>query len=149
MYEHHLPGITVILTGAFGEAALKLFCELLRQAAVLTGKVSDKAELDISHYSSRPIADDSMAQQDIYDALISAVRRSAEITLQADPQRMQGVIAIFESYPQKIFVRIALHVLAKKPDVASELAEKYLRNLDLIDGHWCAEEYAELAVSPG
>ena len=36
MYEHHLPGITVILTGAFGEAALKLFCDLLRQAAVLT-----------------------------------------------------------------------------------------------------------------
>ena len=60
---------------------------------------------------------------------------------------MPGVIAIFESYPERIFVRIALHVLAKKPDVAPELAEKYLRNPDLIDGQWCAEEYAELAIA--
>ena len=67
--------------------------------------------------------------------------------LQADPRRMPRVIAVFESYPQKIFVRIALHVLAKKPDAAPELAEKYLQDPELIDSHWCAEEYAELALA--
>ena len=87
--------------------------------------MSDKAELDISHYSSRPIADDSMAQQDILRC--AHFRRpplGRNDVLQADPRRMPGVIAVFESYPQKIFVRIALHVLAKKPDAAPELAEE-------------------------
>ena len=147
MYEHHLPRITEILTGACNVAALKLFCDLLQDAAVLSGKAGGEAGSDVSHYSSRPIADDSMAQQDIYDALIAAVRRSADMILRSDPQRMAEIIALFESYPQKIFVRIALHVLAKGPGAAPELAEGYLRNPDLVANHRCREEYAELALA--
>ena len=88
-----------------------------------------------------------MAQQDIYDALIAAVRRSADMILRSDPQRMAEIIALFESYPQKIFVRIALHVLAKGPGREPELAEGYLRNPDLVANHRCREEYAELALA--
>src|SRR5208282_2804898 len=50
LYEHHLPRITEILTRACGENAIKLFCDLLQQAAIVSGKAGDQTGLDNSHF---------------------------------------------------------------------------------------------------
>jgi hypothetical protein len=86
-----------------------------------------------------------MANYDPYHALISAARRSAEMLVANDPARMRSVIEILTDHPAKIFVRLALHVLAQNPAAAPELAEAYLLNAELIEATWCQDEYAALA----
>jgi len=139
MYEHHLPSIMQALTKACGEGALRLATELLRQAAVVSGKI------EYDHHSLRPVADDERANYDVYNALTSAVRRSAEMLIADDPARMRDVIGILTGDPAKIFVRLALHVLARDPSAAPDLAEAYLLDPELIEQTWAQEEYAALA----
>jgi hypothetical protein len=139
MYEHHLPSIMMVLTKACGEDGLRVFMELLFQAANISGAVQ------YDHFSSRAIADDEMANTDVYRALISAVRRSATKLIADDPTRMRSVIALLTSNPAKIFVRLSLHVLAQNPAAATDLAQAYLVDPDLIEQRWAQHEYAELA----
>jgi hypothetical protein len=139
MYEHHLPSFMSTLTTACGENALRLFMDLLLEAAEISGRIR------YDHHSSRSIADDEMANYDPYNALISAVRRSADMLVAANPASMSKVIAILTGHPAKIFVRLALHVLAQNPSAAPELAETYLLNTELIEATWCQDEYAALA----
>lgn len=141
MYEHHLPSIITALTKTCGEDAMRLFVELLQQAAVISGK--DR----YGYHSSHPIADDGLATHDIHDALLSAVRRSAEMIVTNNAAQMHNVIKILSNEPSKIFVRIALHVLAQNPAAAPELAEAYLLNTELIEASWCQTEYASLALA--
>jgi hypothetical protein len=149
MYEHHLPSVMQALTEACDEDALRLFMELLLQAADISGKIQ------YDHHSSRPITDDDMAKHDIYNALISAVRRSAGILIAEDPTRMRRVIGILTENPAKIFVRLALHVVAQNPTAAPDLSDAYVLNPELIEQTWARHEYAELArawypsLSPG
>ncbi len=141
MYEHHLPSVVVPLTRACGENALRLFVELLQQAAIITGR--DK----YGYHSSHPIADDEQARHDIHDALLTAVRRSAETIVEASPDQMRRVIGILSGETSKIFIRVALHVLARNPSTAPELADAYLLNPELIEASWCQAEYASLALA--
>jgi hypothetical protein len=139
MYEHHLPSIMSALTKACAEDALRLLMDLLQQAAEISGRIRH------DHYSSRSVADDQMANYDVYNALISAVRRSAEMLVKDDPARMRNVIGILTRQPAKIFIRLALHVLAQDPAAAPDLADTYLLNVELIEATWCQDEYAALA----
>ena len=86
-----------------------------------------------------------MANHDIYNALIAAVRRSAGMLIAENPARMRGVIGILTENPAKIFVRLALHVLAQNPKGAPDLADAYILNPELIEKTWARHEYAELA----
>jgi hypothetical protein len=139
MYEHHLPSAMKALTEACGEDALRLFMELVVQAADISGKIQ------YDHYSSRPVTDDDMANHDTYNALIAAVRRSAGMLIAENPARMRSVIDILTENPAKIFVRLALHVLAQNPIAAPDLADAYILNPELIAQTWARHEYAELA----
>jgi hypothetical protein len=140
MYEHQLPPIVAPLTKACGEDALRLFVELLQEAGRISGRES------YSVYSSRPVADDS-ALHDIYDSLLNAVRRSAEAIVEDSPAQMRFVIRILSDQPSKVFTRIALHVLAKNPAAAPELADNYLLDPELIEASWSQDEYASLAIA--
>jgi hypothetical protein len=140
MYEHHLPSAMQALTGACGEDALRLFMALLIQAADISG-----GKIQYDHFSSRPVTDDDMANHDTYNALISAVRRSAGMLIAEDPTRMRRVIGILTENPAKIFVRLAVHVLAQNPTAAPDLSDAYLLNSELIEQTWARHEYAELA----
>ena len=140
MYEHHLPSIATALTESCGEGALRLLLELLQQA----DKISDGSSY--SHYSSRPIADDERAKTDIYEALLSAVRHSAEILIKADSTHMRSVIGLLTSHTPKIFVRVALHVLSLDPAAAPDLADAYLLDQELIEATWCRAEYTAMAL---
>jgi hypothetical protein len=139
MYEHHLPSAMNALTKACGEDGLRLFMDLLQQAAEISGKIR------YDHYSLQPVASDNMADSDVYRALISAVRRSAELLIKNDAERMGHVVEILKSNPAKIFIRLALHVLAQNPTAAPDLAENYLLDPELIEETWCHDEYADLA----
>ena len=141
LYEHHLPSAAQALTKACGEDALRLLMELLQQAGEITGR------LRYDYHSSRPVGDDSAATHEVYNALLSAVRRSAEMLLGEDPSRIRSVIGILTSNPAKIFVRVALHVLAQNPAGAPELVEGYLLDPELIEATWAKNEYAALAVA--
>lgn len=139
MYEHRLASAIKALTEACGEDALRLFMELLVQAADISGKIQ------YDHYSSRPITDDDMAHHDTYNALIAAVRRSARMLIAENPAQMRRVIGILTDNPAKIFVRLALHVLAQNPAAAPDLSDAYVLNPELIEQTWARHEYAELA----
>jgi hypothetical protein len=130
-----------MLTKACGEDALKLFLELMQQAAAIGG------EIRFRHYSSRPIADDQMARYGIYDALMSAVLHSAEMLIKEAPARMRSILSLLEGYSSKIFARLVLHLLATDPAAASDLADAYLINPELVEASWCRHEYAELALA--
>lgn len=140
MYEHHLPSLVGPLAACCGEDALRLFADLLQEAARITKRI------DSSHYSMRPI-DDGMARHDVYETLISAVRRSAEVVIQADAPRMRGVVEFLAGYKPKIFVRLYLHVLASNPAAAPDLATAYLTDPSLIEASWCRDEYSSLALA--
>ena len=141
MYEHHLPSIVGPLTNACGADAMRLFVELLDQAGIISGK--DR----YGYHTSNPISDDERATHDVHDALLSAVRRSAE-TLVADyPAQMRDVIGVLTEQSSNLFVRIVLHVLSRNPAAAPELAETYLLDPALIEASWCQPEYASLALA--
>jgi hypothetical protein len=149
MYERHLPSAMKALTEACGEDALRLFMKLLVQAADISGKIQ------YDHYSSRPVTDDDMANHDTYTALLTAVRQSAEMLIAENSARMRSVIGILTENSAKIFVRLALHVLAQDPAAAPELSDAYALNSELIEQTWAHHEYGELArawfpsLSPG
>lgn len=141
MYEHHLPSMVVPLAKACGEDALVLFVELLQQAIIITDRDA------WGHYSSHPVASDEQARDDIYDALVSAVRRAAETIVADHPGKMRGVNAVLTARSSTVFTRIALHVLAQDPAVAPELAETCLLDPTLIEASWAQDEYASLALA--
>jgi hypothetical protein len=141
MYEYHLPSLVSPLAACCGEDALRLFADLLHEAARITGRI------DSGHYSMRPMGDDGMAQHDVYESLISAVRRAAEALIQEDATRMRRVVELLAGYEPKIFVRLCLHVLASNPAAAPDLATAYLTDPSLIEASWCLDEYSKLALS--
>jgi hypothetical protein len=141
MYEYHLPFLVGPLATCCGEDALRLFADLLLDAARITGKI------DSGHHSMRSMDDDSVAQHDVYESLISAVRRSAEALIQGDATRMRGVVEFLAHYEAKIFVRLSLHVLASNPAAAPDLATAYLTDPSLIEASWCRDDYSKLALA--
>jgi hypothetical protein len=141
MYEYHLPSMAEVLTKTCGSNGLQLLVDLLNDAGVITGKFT------YSHLSDRPIADGQSATYDVYDALVQATRHSAKALVEADARQMPEVIGLLASREPKIFLRLALHVLATNPAAAPPFAETYLTNPELIEGRWCEHEYAELALA--
>jgi hypothetical protein len=141
MYEHHLPSLVGPLAACCAEDALRLFADLLQEAARITRRIES------GHYSMRPMADDGMARHDVYESLISAVKRSAEAVIQADATRMRGVVEFLAGYKPKIFVRLYLQVLASSPAAAPDLATGYLTDPSLIEASWCRDEYSNLALA--
>lgn len=141
MYEHYLPTAVRLLTRACGDAALNLLADLLQQAGDISG------QLRSDFYSSRSIADDEMANDDVFSALISAVRTSAQMLVVDDLTQMRSVVNILVAHPAGLFTRIALHVLALKPSAAPELADAYLLDPKFIGRSWAEDEYAALALA--
>src|SRR5262249_12836635 len=85
MYEYHLPRLTTALTSGAGLAALGLFCDLLHDAAVISGRIKSDPSSDHSGLTQQEIANDEMAKYDVYFALAVAVRNSAAQLIGANP----------------------------------------------------------------
>jgi hypothetical protein len=141
LYQHQLPALAQLLIDSCGADGLQLLTELLTQAA------GDGEMSEYGLYSQRPITDDENAVYEIFPALLSAVRKGAEHLVDGTAGQLFGIVRHFETYSQPMFSRLALHVLARRPDEAPILASAYLENPELIDASWCQYEYAELALA--
>ena len=141
LYQHQLPALAQLLIDSCGADGLQLLTELLTQAA------GDGEMSEYGLYSQRPITDDENAVYEIFPALLSAVRKGAERLVDKTVGQLFGIVRHFETYSQPMFSRLALHLLARRPDEAPILASSYLENPELIDASWCQYEYAELALA--
>ena len=139
LYESQLPEIAKMLVETCGLDGLRLLVALLGKA----GREDDR--LKHAHWSSSPVTDDELATYDIFSALLTAVRRCAEVLVDAKPECTSAVVALFKEQNAEIFQRFALHILARHPAAASDLATAYLLDAQLIEATWCHEEYATLA----
>jgi len=84
---------------------------------------------------------------DVCDVLITAVRQAAEELVKSGAVPMNEVVGMLACKEQRIFVRLALHILALAPASAPDLATSYLLNEALITQEWCNPEYAALATA--
>jgi hypothetical protein len=141
MYEHFLPELVTLLTAACGKDALQMFVDLLHQAAAASNTASH------GYLPSGSVADNSISSYGIFEALLVAVRRSAETLIHGILVSVRDIITIFAREPDKIFVRLALYVLAQDPSSAPDLATSYLLNGEYIEPSWCRHEYALLALA--
>ncbi len=147
MYEHSLPKIEETITGALGLEALRLLSRLLYEAAVIDQKIRLDPLQDYTSVTSGPLPDDESAKYDIFGALTAAVRKSAVRLVERDGADVRAVMDILLEHRFKIFERIALHVLAKKPEGAPERADQLLFDADLLESYSVRHEFAELAIA--
>jgi hypothetical protein len=149
MYEHHLPEAVKALAAKDGKATVRLFSELLVDAANITRKTldTDEEDRDYTYSTPHPLSGNEMAQYGVYEALVIAVRDAALIACQNSPGSTPEVITYLNSCRLKIFQRIALHVLSKNADAAKDVAATLLCDAHLIGQNWCEDEYAELALA--
>jgi hypothetical protein len=144
MYEHFLPDTVKALAPACGVEAVGLLCGLLDQALRISGKFSDDPPSDYTYYLSQEMSAHGV-KHDVIEGLIGGVIQAAKLAIQAEPSCAREVILKIRSYPAKIFLRLALHVLSFYPGQAPAMAEGYLTDTDLIEATWCSTEYAALA----
>lgn len=139
LYEAQLPNLATTLVKACGLDAVDLFVRLLVKAGIAGG------HLKYVHHNSEPITDDEMATYDVFSALLSVVRRSAEILVERSPEDTRSVVGLFRKQSADVFRRLQLHILALNPAVAPDLATHHLLDAHLVEASWCHLEYASLA----
>lgn len=147
MYEHSLLKIEQTITDALGLDALQLLTRLLYEAAVIGRKIRFDPLQDYTSIISRPLPEDESAIHDSFDALTAAVLKSASRLVQYDSTDVRAVMDILLAKRFKIFERVAMRVLAKKPDGAPELADELLFDPNLLESYSVRHEYAELATA--
>lgn len=145
LYEYSLPTLVQILTKACGIAALELFTALLNASIVVGHERNQDSLFDRTAYDQGALADESIESHDIYTALRSEVRRSAEMLVDSDPTHLPAILKVFEKYAPKLFRRLEIFVLSKDPSVLPATSTATLLNVELIGSSWCAHEYAGLA----
>lgn len=146
MYELSLPKIEEAITHALGLDALRLFTRLLYEAAVICRKICFDPVQDYTSVTLSPLPEDENATYDIYGALTAAVRKSAVRLIGQEGTDIRAVMDILLANRFKIFERIALHVLAKKPDGAPDRADELLLDPNLLECYSLRHEYGELAT---
>jgi len=117
LLQTHMPD----LVAAVGVEALRLACELLETALVLSRRRRGGDENDPEDYSAdwRPAIEDSSQNQlrlyPVKNSLVSAVRNAAEQLAKADIACVPALIEILEQRPWYVFQRMALHLLRRFP----------------------------------
>jgi hypothetical protein len=145
MYEYTVPRLAQALAPTCGTNVLSLFISLLRQAALITGKFVDSPRIDHTRYTVGDITDDQFAPHDVYSALTSTVRNVGEILVDCDATLMTPVLEALTSADMDICRRLALHLLARSPEAAPQLAEAWLMDVELMEAE--TDEYARLAIA--
>jgi hypothetical protein len=144
MYEHFLPSAAKELADAAAIPTVDLMCDLLREIAVLQGRLDDAGSGDYSHYLV-PDFGGNPAHRDVPAALAAATIEAAAVAIRKDPSQTKAVVAGIRSRGGKLFERIAMRVVASSPEEASEIAYAYLSDETIIDADWCRDEYAAIA----
>jgi hypothetical protein len=144
MYEHFLSDTATDLITAAPEPALKLFCDLLHQVAVIRKYLPVDEHGDLSNHLVGNI-DENPQHRDIPTALAIAIVDAATQAIRIDGSRADDVVARIRSREGLVFERIAMRVVASSPGNLPELATRYLTDVDLIGASWCRAEYDLIA----
>lgn len=130
---------------------LQLLCEQLERAMVqsfpsLAGANREWPAEDCSS-SWRPAIEDheqNFDREDILDVLVGAIRDVVHFSAEADAGSVHSLVATLESRRWKVFLRIALDLLAKFPDAARDLVVDRLTSRMLFDDSGMRHEYYHL-----
>jgi hypothetical protein len=144
MYEHFLPGAVKSLAPLAGIETVSLLTGLLDQALRISREVSDDPAHDYTYYIFGGISEHG-TKHDVIDSLVGEIVRAAKLAIGSNPACTKQVVSAIRSHSPKVFTRIALHVLAFKPNSAPELAQEYLTANGLFKESWCRAEYGQLA----
>lgn len=144
MYEHFLSDTAKDLIAPAPVPALELFCDLLRQVAIVKGYLPADEHGDRSHNLLGDI-DGNPQHRDIPTALAAAIVDAATRAIHTDGSRTGDVVAQIRSRGGGLFERLAMRVVASSPGNVPELATAYLVDPDLIVASWCRTEYDMIA----
>jgi hypothetical protein len=92
MYEHFLPGAAKALADAAAIPNVDLMCDLLRDIAVLQGRLDDAGTGDYSHYLV-PDLGGNPAHRDVPAALAAAIIEAAAAAIRKDPSQTKALVA--------------------------------------------------------
>jgi hypothetical protein len=129
--------VTMAIFPAAGDDGLALLADLLTDVIA----TSRDGAHDYS-YIWRPHMNGER-RRDLRDALVSAVRDSTEVVVGIEDDRIGDVVALLEARGSSIFRRLALDLLARRPDAA--LISGRLRDRTLFDDVNAAREFNALA----
>jgi hypothetical protein len=144
MYEHFLPDAAKALADVAAIPTIDLFCKILREVAVLQGRLGDVGSDDFSYYLVTDLGGNP-AHRDVPAALAGAIIDAAAEAIRKDPSQTADVVASIRFHGGKLFERIAMQIVATSPNDASEIAYSYLSDESIIDADWCRDEYAAVA----
>ncbi|MEP6775790.1 MAG: hypothetical protein ABJA50_09365, partial [Chloroflexota bacterium] len=139
--KNHLPA----LVDALGETLLQLLCDLLDEALELSQEGRSVPPDDYSYIWRFSIEQEypDLPSDELPNALVTAIKDAAIQLGQLDPAR-----AAFDKLIGRrwiVFTRLALHLLAQKPDVAPDLVASTLTNKAYFDERNLFSEYRRLA----
>lgn len=154
LYEEYLGKCSTVLAEMAGERALALFCDLLEDALhISVGSHEDKAggghPYEDPLHVSRPAIEDHSQNQlgGLESSLISAVRNIADHIAEEDPESIPRLVRAFEERNWRIFSRLALYMLWRFPDAASEMVAERLTDRRRFEDPGLRHEYTLLARS--
>ena len=98
-----------------------------------------------AHMYMYPVSHVNVPPFGVGDVLTTAVREAAEELVRDHKVPMSEVVGMLTATEEKVFVLLALHVLAQNPASAPALATTYLLKEELSTQVWCNPDYAALA----
>lgn len=141
IFEQHVPE----LVKAAKKEALALLCGLLDKAIVYSQLPEENDAEDYS-YIWRGAIEHSAEDygEDLKNILVDSVRDAAELLVREELLSLPEVVQYLESPKWPVFRRIALHVLRRFPDKASELVSARLTDRSLFDDRNLRYEFGVL-----
>ena len=144
-YEEILKNDFPELLKASGIKALKLVCDLLNKHTRLSRtREEDAGPTDHSHVW-RPSIDKFQHLYPVRDALVNAIRDSAQFLLSQNVNNMEEIVQVLDANKWDIFERIALYLLAANPSSAVDSTRRKLTDKNLFESFSTRSEYIKLA----
>ena len=147
-YEQILKINIPVLVKAGGIPVFEWLCKLLSIAIRLSRRHDEDSEKQVQDYSYmwRPSIEENEQniKHDIKNAIVDAVRDSAEQLVLQNQNNLDLIVNIFgskKSCPWPIFRRILLHHIRVTPNVSTSIIRKCILDKSLFDDHQLDREY--------
>jgi hypothetical protein len=146
-YEQLLARPMVELLIRVGPQGIDVLADAL-EAAVGADSTLDSSKSDEDYsYIWRPAIENHAQNHDrgMRDALIDALRDTAEGTARREPPTLLPMVQGFLKRPWRVFRRMALHLVRRLPETSNDLLVSLLTDLGNFEDLGCRHEYYLLA----
>jgi hypothetical protein len=120
------------LLNSVGIDALRLFCDLLDEAARLSLRETETGDEDY-FYIRHPAIESGTGRDDIPSSLLCAVRDAAIQLISRDPAQFHPVIGLLQQQKWTSFRRLELHISRVFLDQGIEVAERIFEDPTVLD----------------